>query len=269
MAGAVNEEPGMRTILLDSTARRLGMSIALLAGLAVLLVSLTPRVHSQLPPPAPHWYWGIDADAYAGAEIKVFDQDGNEVIIDAEGSGRVDSDGGWWVAVLQLQATQIRLRLITDSIARETDLLDVISGGFDPRGTSIADFKHVVTDSISSIGDSATISVRIIARRAEDGRIEFGMRGPDGVNILPPARFFPDGGPGHSLWLRSTEIDFGGGYVGWIIARYVEADGRTEFGFQVEGYEDIFPRARFFPADGPDHNRWLRSTEIEIGLPGR
>ena len=47
----------------------------------------------------------------------------------------------------------------------------------------------------------------------------------------------------------------------------MEANGQTEFGFRVEGYDDIFPRARFFPAEGPDHNRFLRSSEIEIGMP--
>lgn len=48
-----------------------------------------------------------------------------------------------------------------------------------------------------------------------------------------------------------------------VIARHVAEDGRTEFGLRRDG-EDIFPRARFFPATGPDHDRWLRSTPIKV-----
>ncbi len=253
----------MRAILYEGAARRWSLSVALLAGLAALFVSLSPGIDAQQPP-APHWFWGNDADSYAGSAIKVFNQNGVEISSGGEGSGQIGRDGGWYVSVSRNDATQVKLRIVSSSGDRETALMDVIQGGFDPGGLSITAFSPVST----TLGESdATIAVRIIARRAYDGRIEFGMRGPDGEDILPPARFFPDGGPGHSRWLRSTEIDFGDGFVGRIIARYVEADGRTEFGFRVAGYDDSFPRARFFPASGPDHDRWLRSSEIEIGMP--
>ena len=254
----------MRTILFEAAARRWTLSVALLAGLATLLVALAPSTDAQQQPPTPHWFWGSDADSYAGAQVKVFNQNGVEVSSLGVGSGVVGSDGSWFVAVSLDQATRVKLRIVSPLGDRETELMDVIPGGFDSEGLSITQFS-VVTQELGA--DDATISVRIIARRADDGRIEFGMRGPDGEDILPPARFFPAGGPGHSRWLRSSVIEFGNGYEGRLIARYVEADGRTEFGFRVEGYDDIFPRARFFPASGPEHNRWLRSSEIEIGMP--
>ena len=247
----------MRTILFEGATRRWVLSVALLAGLATLLVTLAPSINAQQPE-APHWFWGRDADLYSGAVIKAFNQNGVEIDTGPEGSGVIDAEGGWFVVVSLDDATHVTLRIVSASGDHETALMDVIDGEFNPSGLSITAFAPIVEE---------TIAVRIIARRADDGRIEFGMRGPDGADILPPARFFPNGGPGHSRWLRSTVIDFGDGFEGRLIARYVEADGRTEFGFRVVGHDEIFPQARFFPAEGPNHNRWLRSSEIEIGLP--
>ena len=255
----------MRSLLCDGTAKQLTVRIALVAGLLALLVTLAPTLDAQTPPPAPHWFWGRDAESYTGAQIQIIGEDGNIIASASEESGVVDSAGGWHVSVFASQSARVKLRLVTATVSRETDYMDVISGGFDPSGLSITAFRNTVTAEVAV--PTETITVRIIARRAADGRIEFGMRGPDGENILPPARFFPAAGPGHSRWLRSTEIDFGSGFTGRIIARHVAVDGRTEFGFRVEGYDDIFPRARFFPAEGPDHNRFLRSSEIEIGMP--
>ncbi len=115
----------------------------------------------------------------------------------------------------------------------------------------------------ASSGD--TISVRIIARRNSDGRTEFGMRDAAGRQYLPPARYFPAVGPDHNNWLQSTEIDFGDGYAGRIIARRAP-DGRVEFGFRVEGYQDILPPARYFPRRATV-NQWLVSSWIEIARP--
>ncbi len=256
----------MRVILNDYQARRRNLRFAVVGGLTALLLALllAPNALSQQPP-APHWFWGSDAQAYAGDEIKAFNQNGVEVETGGEGSGRIGADGRWFTAISTAGGTeQVKLRIVSSKGDRETALMDVIQGGFDSQGLSITAFRAVAEE----LGfDDDTIAVRIIARRAEDGRVEFGMRDPDGENVLPRARYFPDGGPGHSRWLRSTVIDFGDGFTGRIIARYVAEDGRTEFGFRVEGYEDIFPRARFFPAEGPAHNRWLRSSEIEIGRP--
>lgn len=250
----------MRPILFEGAARRWSLGAALLATLTILLINFAPSITAQDNPRPPHWFWGNDLDSYVGDQVVAINQDGAQV-----GSTTVESRGEWTVTVSPEDARTVTLRLISDSGTRATDPLDVMDGGFDAEGLSISDFRHWISEELG--GSDDTIAVQIIARRADDGRIEFGMRDPDGENILPRARFFPDGGPGHSRWLSSTEIDFGGGFVGRIIARYVSEDGRTEFGFRVEGYDDIFPRARFFPASGPDHNRWLRSSEIEIGMP--
>ncbi len=249
----------MRSILFGGAARRWSLSVALLAGLATLIVSLAATTNAQDNPRPPHWFWGTDMDRYVGDMIVAINESGVQV-----GASDIDNQGGWAVTVSPDEARTVTLRLVTDSGNRETGQLDVMDGGFDPDGLSISEFSNRVTDEIEATGD--TLSVRIIARRAEDGRIEFGMRDPDGEDIFPRARYFPATGPDHNRFLRSSEIDFGDGFTGRIIARRAP-DGRVEFGFRVEGYEDIFPRARYFPATGPDHNRFLRSSEIEIGQP--
>ena len=68
----------MKSILFDGAARRWSLTIGLLAGLAALLVTLAPSLDAQQPP-APHWFWGNDADSYAGSEIKAINQNGVEV----------------------------------------------------------------------------------------------------------------------------------------------------------------------------------------------
>lgn len=249
----------MRSILFGGAARRWSLSVALLAGLATLIVSLAATTNAQDNPRPPHWFWGTDMDRYVGDKIVAINESGVQV-----GSSDIDNQGGWAVTVSPDEARTVTLRLVTATGDRETTALDVMDGGFDPDGLSISEFSNRVTDEIEATGD--TLSVRIIARRAEDGRIEFGMRDPDGKDIFPRARYFPATGPDHNRFLRSSEIDFGDGFTGRIIARRAP-DGRVEFGFRVEGYDDIFPRARYFPATGPDHNRFLRSSEIEIGQP--
>ena len=51
---------------------------------------------------------------------------------------------------------------------------------------------------------------RIVARRFDDGRVEFGWQPSGGERILPPSRYFPVDAA-IDVWLRSTEIDVGGG----------------------------------------------------------
>lgn len=136
--------------------------------------------------------------------------------------------------------------------------------------SSTGEQAAAIEQAIPAIGKTATHSehdlviVRIIARRADDGRIEFGLREVGVDDHLPQRRFFPEGGPGHTRWLQSSWIDLRDGLVARVIARYVAEDGRTEFGLRRAGRNDVFPPARFFPATGPDHDRWLKSTEIEL-----
>ena len=104
---------------------------------------------------------------------------------------------------------------------------------------------------------------RIIARRLADGRTEFGWQPAGAVEpILPSARYFPVS-VGHQRWLRSTPVEVDGAAIGRINAR-LRADGRIEFAFTPTGGERILPPSRYFPTS-PTVDRWLRSTEIEVG----
>ena len=163
--------------------------------------------------------------------------------------------------VLGWRSRLLALGALTTLAALSVAAVTALNGGSEPFGNSFAP--------VVDAQDEETLTVRIIARRAPDGRIEFGMRPPVGDDILPRARYIAARGPAHDRWLRSTEIDFGDGFVGRIIARREAGNpnGRVEFGFRVEGYDDLFPRQRFFPGSGPDHHRWLRSSEIDLRRP--
>ena len=260
--------------------RRWSARLALTAGLAALLFALMPSVGAQGQPPPPHWFFGTNFAAHIGASITAFDEGGNAVASNSAGSGVVDASGEWFVVVSSDDANQVRLQLVSGDTTLETGLMDVSAG--DLTQVPLSAFRAVEAttpvepdepdeqdepeETMEDLEGPAAITVRIVARRAEDGRIEFGMRDPNGEEIFPRARFFPIE-ISHGRWLSSSEIDFGDGFLGRIIARRNLDDGRTEFGFRVEGYDDIFPRARFFPASGPDHNRFLVSSEIEINQP--
>ena len=53
-----------------------------------------------------------------------------------------------------------------------------------------------------------------------------------------------------------------GDTTGRIVARLLD-DGRVEFGWQPSGGERVLPTQRYFPAT-IDHNRWLRSSPVEV-----
>ncbi len=50
--------------------------------------------------------------------------------------------------------------------------------------------------------------------------------------------------------------------TGRIVARLLD-DGRVEFGWQLAGGSRVLPTKRYFPAS-IDHNRWLRSSPVEV-----
>ena len=114
---------------------------------------------------------------------------------------------------------------------------------------------------------------RIVARRLDDGRTEFGWQpatiyGAAGNRVLPTQRYFPADeqvleGEQVGRWLNSSPVEVEGAEIGRINAR-LHADGRIEFAFTPTDRERILTDARYFPA-APRHNRWLRSTEITIG----
>lgn len=50
---------------------------------------------------------------------------------------------------------------------------------------------------------------------------------------------------------------------GYIIARHTD-DGRIEFGWRTPNGAQVFPRARYFPADS-QIDRWLTSSPVIVG----
>ena len=117
-------------------------------------------------------------------------------------------------------------------------------------------------------GDDA--EVRIVARRLESGRIEFGLqqRQADdswGSRHLPRVRFFPTTAT-VGRWLASSSIDLSVGEVR-IVARRLES-GRIEFGLQQRRADDSWgdrrlPRVRFFPTTARV-GRWLASSPLTV-----
>lgn len=106
--------------------------------------------------------------------------------------------------------------------------------------------------------------LRLIARLAEDGRIEHGVELPAGAQILPVQRFLPADAPA-GVWYATSDVEVGGASIGNIRARR-HADGRIELGFRDSHGAAIAPGVRFLPADLPP-GVWLRSGVIEVPRP--
>ena len=101
---------------------------------------------------------------------------------------------------------------------------------------------------------------RIVARRVERGRTEFGYRVEGGSIVLPRGRFLPASAP-VGRWLNSTPVEVDGQSIGKISARLLE-DGRIEFSFVPTDGERFLPRSRFFPVRSS--GQWLASTLIDL-----
>ncbi len=127
------------------------------------------------------------------------------------------------------------------------------SGVQTPGGTG-ADPVAVTGDELAAYFPAG----RIVARRLDDGRTEFGYHPQGGQRILPTSRYFPaDATVG--AWLNSSAVIVDGEEIGRINARLL-ADGRIEFAFTPSGDEQILPRARYFPVSSS--GSWLRSSLI-------
>ena len=115
--------------------------------------------------------------------------------------------------------------------------------------------------------------VRIVARKLENGRIEFGLqqRQSDatwGERQLPRIRFFPTT-VGVGRWLASSVLNLPAGEVR-IVARKLE-NGKIEFGLQQRQTNDSWgdrqlPRIRFFPTTA-GVGRWLASSPLTLAAP--
>ena len=138
--------------------------------------------------------------------------------------------------------------------------------------------------------------MRIVARRLDDGRTEFGLqrndlyqewvgdRSPWGDRRLPAQRFFPaDAQVGR--WLASAPLTVPVAAEGFhysipeadevvvrIVARRL-ASGRIEFGLQQDRTDDLWgerllPAQRFFPT-GARVGRWLASSPVTANASGQ
>jgi len=117
-------------------------------------------------------------------------------------------------------------------------------------------------DDAPMIDDGAMMAAfpagRIVARRLNDGRTEFGYQPQGGERILPAQRYFPANAT-VDRWLNSSPVIVDGEEVGRINARLL-ADGRIEFAFTPTDGERILPSSRYFPVSSS--GAWLRSSLI-------
>ena len=247
-----------------------------LAALAFAALAHTAGAQNQQSGP-PHWFWGRDFHSDNGATVRFVDAEGMPVA----GAVTTITNGEWAVTPSLEDATSGRLEIIGSSGTRQTEMLTLrvagmtrltpdqfsaVSGG----GTTGAGTTTGGTDSAGDTGSGATappvdtsggtVEMRIRARTAPDGRLEFGIQVRDQEMQFPQRRYFPRTIPDNQVnrWFESTVITLADGFSGKIIARR-QPGGATEFGFRVEGREDYLPRLNTFPAVYPTHNRWLSS----------
>ena len=115
---------------------------------------------------------------------------------------------------------------------------------------------------ITTTETSIDVVGAITARRLDDGRVEFAFRPSGGARIFPEERFVPADAASNS-WLVSSDVTHVDATLGRIIARRLD-DGRMEFGFRVEGGDELLPALRFVPA--VTSGGWLRSSELSFSV---
>ena len=132
-----------------------------------------------------------------------------------------------------------------------------------------------IVSSPAAAQEAATedVEVRIVARKLDSGRVEFGLqqRQSDdtwGDRQFPRVRFFPTTAT-VDRWLASSTLDLPVGEVR-IVARKLD-DGRVEFGLQQRQSDNTWgdrqlPRVRFFPTTATV-NRWLASSPFTLTAP--
>ena len=118
--------------------------------------------------------------------------------------------------------------------------------------------------------DAPATTVRIQARKVESGKVEFGLQLDGDGEWLPRARLFPYRTANVGQWLFASPYTMSDGTTVRIQARLL-ANGRVEFGLQVDGDQVWLPRARFFQYDTVEVGRWLFASPFslldEIGRP--
>ena len=160
---------------------------------------------------------------------------------------------------------------------------DVYCGGSAPPPTTVqpaGDSTETSEDDSAGAVDSATADLRIVARRLDNGKIEFGLQqrrhdGTWGERRFPRSRLLPVGAE-VGRWLVSSPLTVSVGESAdaladdhelRIVARRVSG-GRVEFRLETRqeggawGDRQV-PARRFFPA-GARVGRWLGSSVITL-----
>ena len=115
---------------------------------------------------------------------------------------------------------------------------------------------------ITTMETSIDVVGAITARRLPDGRVEFAFRPSGGARIFPRERFVPADAELNS-WLVSSDVTHVDATLGRIIARRLD-DGWMEFGFRVEGGDELLPELRFVPPG--TSGGWLASSELSFSV---
>lgn len=171
--------------------------------------------------------------------------------------------------------------------AANTRFLERIGVGDSAELQELLEIEPRVDPEIEQSEDP-TIQLRVVARLAEDGRVEHAAELNDGTLVLPMRRFLPAearvniwyssldveldsifalsgaGSPAIS-WQPAQEVEFDGSSLGQITTRRL-ADGRVELGFRNVNGDVVSPDFAYLPAD-LDEGVWYRSSLIEVPHP--
>lgn len=254
-------------------------AVAVLGLAALAFAALAQTAAAQDRPSVPHWFWGRGYHSDNGATVRFVDADG--VVV--PGVITTVVEGEWSLTPSQSQTNTGRIEIIGSSGTRTTALLTLKlggqqqitsdqftatsagDGGTTDSGTGATSGSATTTPSGGATTapvdtSGGTVEMRIRARTAPDGRLEFGIQVRDQEMQFPTRRYFPRTIADNLInqWFESSVITLTDGFTGKIIARRLPAGG-TEFGFRVEGRDDYLPRLNTFPAVYPTHNRWLSS----------
>ena len=203
----------------------------------------------------PHWFYGVDSQKFDDVIVRAIGDDDSLV------ASAVVEDGVWSVLILPGDADSVTFELELNGDDYATSAFNVLRG----RITEVEPSQFTVVA-------PPTIEAQVRARfNSERDQIEFGVRRVGGEDILPRLRYFPTNAV-EGVWLQSSPIDLGDGYIVRIIARVTAADsagrGRVEFGLRVgDSRENLLPTQRYFPPS-PTPNQWLSSRPpVEVTLP--
>lgn len=132
-------------------------------------------------------------------------------------------------------------------------------------GPSSVGLGSAAAQTLSDTTDAAS-SVRIAARKLDNGNVEFGLQPTGGAVWLPQARYFAYPTVEVGRWLRASPYGMSDGNDVRIRARRL-ANGKVEFALQVGSDRQWLPAARNFPYRTASVGRWLYSSTYTVGDP--